>query len=227
MKSFFPGVRKFSTSDNNKAGKDLFEEISGTHVELKSGKLKTDGNCGLSTISWAIEDQESALREIFVSGTQKRRELALTGGSLAEVEVSKKETMDTLHNFFVSRLALGPASPKFGHLFKCVASGFTKLPEIVSSFESPGVNKTPLMLEADWEQGLVLYNKLFLPDESIQIVEIERKPLRFQITVAGAITGRSGRLYPNFKNSWAAPDHRKVPANYWAKSGSFHVWISG
>jgi hypothetical protein len=105
-----------------------------------------------------------------------------------------------------------------------MALGVTKLPEIKKSFDSTGTTKTPLMLMADWNSGLKLYEKAFLPTETIEVIKIERTD-RAQLVARGTTTGRTALLYPNFKNSWTAPNGKKFDAKNWVATACFHVWI--
>lgn len=224
--SFFPNGSQFTSTENNREGKDLFELKSRTHVELKSGQKMTDANSGLGTVAWALDDREGKLNSIMKSGQAERRALILRGKSGAQIEASKSKTMDDLAEFFSSKLSLGPAPARLTHYFKSVAVGVTKEGEIRGTFGSEKSTEIPLLLEADWDAGLSLYEKAFLPAEEVQIVNLGRTGDRAQIVGQGAKTGRQARLYPNFKNSWKAPNGVKYEASNWVKTPCFHVWIS-
>jgi hypothetical protein len=132
--------------------------------------------------------------------------------------------MDDLFNA-LSKTSTGLAQPKLTHYFKSMAVGITKLDEIKQSYAASGATAAPLLLKADWRLGLVLYEKAFLPNETIQVTKIERTRDRAQLTAKGSVTGRTAVLYPNFKNSWTTPDGRKFSADNWVATACFHVWI--
>lgn len=223
--SFFEHTPQFSSSDNNRHGKDLFDEVSGTQIELKSGRMMTDANSGLSTISWVISDDAGVISKIMRSGMIRRRELLLTCADVSEIESSKSETMDRLASFLDSQIGLGKASPRLDHFLRCVSVGFTKSAEIKALFEMEKKVKRPLMLEADWQSGLVLYEKAFLPDEEIVVTRIERTHDRAQVVAKGSETSNTARIYPNYKNSWKMPDGTRAAASNWVETPCFHVWI--
>jgi hypothetical protein len=222
---FFPSGAEFTSSDNNKSGKDLYEKRSRTHVELKSGPDQTDANLGLSTVAWALDDHSGDLVSVMKNGLTVRRSMLLNGASEQQIEASKAKTMDDLAAFFKSKLNIGVASDRFSHFFRCIAVGLTKGPEIKSTFRNDGPARTPLLLQASWGSGLELYKKAFLPGEEIRIIGIERTNDRAQVTVKGYQSGRTAKLYPNYKNSWTAPNGQKFPASNWVESACFHVWV--
>lgn len=223
--SFFEHKPQFSSSDNNRQGKDLFDEVSGTQIELKSGRLMTDANSGLSTISWAISDDAAMISQIMKSGMIRRRELLLTGADVSEIERSKSETMDRLASFLDSQIGLGKAPPRLDHFLRCVSMGLTKSVEVKASFQTGKEVKRPLLLEADWQSGLVLYKKAFLPDEEIIVTRIERTHDRAQVIAQGSISSNTARIYPNYKNSWKMPNGIRAAASNWVETPCFHVWI--
>lgn len=223
--SFFEHKPKFSSSDNNRQGKDLFDEVSGTQIELKSGRLMTDANSGLSTISWAIRDDGAMISQIMKSGMIRRRELVLTNAGVLEIERSKSETMNRLASFLGSQIGLGKAPPRLDHFLRCVSVGLTKSAEITASFEAGNYVKRPLLLEADWRRGLVIYEKAFLPDEEIVVTSIERTHDRAQVIAKGTISSNTARIYPNYKNSWKMPNGARAAASNWVETPCFHVWI--
>jgi hypothetical protein len=222
LDAYFPRGPKFSWSENNQLGKDLYENRTRTQIELKSGDLMTDGNPGLKSVAWALENP--IVTSVMKSGMTTRRELLLAGAPQSQIEASKSETMDLLFHAF-SEVPLGKAPPKLEHFFRCMALGLTKYGEITSSFDASEIGRTPLLLKADWEHGLVLYEKAYLPHEPIDIVTIERTQ-RTQLLVRGMISGRIGTLYPNFKNSWTSRDGVRFEAHNWVATACFHVWIS-
>lgn len=223
--SFFPEGCSFSSNDNNQDGKDLLEISTKTHIELKSGSAMTDANSGLAIVSWALSDDEGLVKKIMKGGLEARRSLLLKNANAVEIQTSKDKTMDQLAELFRSKAPLGPASDRLAHFFRSVAVGFTKSQEILVAFEKAGPSKTPLLLEANWDAGLSLYEKAFLPDEDIVVVKVERTQGRAQIVAQGKTTGRVARLYPNYKNSWKAPSGRKYEASNWVHTPCFHVWV--
>lgn len=222
---YFPTGAKFTSSENNRQGKDLFEVKSQTHIELKSGGAMTDANSGLAMVAWALEDTAGSVVSIMKGGLTHRRALLLKGASSTEIEASKSKTMDELAAFFASKLSIGPAPARLAHYFRSVAVGLTKSDEIKDAYQSDGTVSTPLLLEADWTSGLSLYEKAFLPDEQIEIIKIERTAGRAHVVARGSKTGRLAKLYPNYKNSWKAPNGQKYDASNWVETACFHVWI--
>jgi hypothetical protein len=222
LRNFFPSGSTFTSSQNNKSGKDLLETKSGTQVELKSGGAMTDGNPGLESVAWALDTPAVAI--VMKSGMDDRRKLLIAGHPRSAIDASKSKSMDELYQA-LRRTSLGPASARLSHYFRCMAVGLTKLEEIKSSFSSPDPVKTPLLLKAEWTRGLVLYEKAFLPTETIEVVRIERTTDRAHLIAKGLTTGRTATLYPNFKNSWTASNGRKFPADNWVATACFHVWI--
>lgn len=222
LRSFFPPGAVFTSSQNNKSGKDLFESNSKTHVELKSGGAMTDGNPGLESVAWALDTP--AVATVMKSGMEERRKLLLAGQPRASIDASKSATMDELFKA-LKNTSIGPASARLSHYFRSMAVGLTKLDEIQATFASTSPVKTPLLLKADWAQGLVLYDKAFLPNEQIEVLKIERTTDRAHLIARGATTGRTATIYPNFKNSWTSPDGRKFPAENWVATACFHIWI--
>jgi hypothetical protein len=225
LHGYFQGEARFSSSDNNRSGKDLLEVNSRTHVELKSGKAMTDANSGLASVAWAIEDDNGRIVSVMKEGRDERRRLLTNGASPSSITASKKRTMDDLASVFSDQVSLGQASARLTHFIKCVATGITKSGEIQSSYEAKGHSKTPLLLQIDWIDGLVVYEKAFLPSEKIDVIKIERTENRAQVIAAGRDSGRQARLYPNYKNSWRAPSGQKFEASNWVETACFHVWI--
>lgn len=223
--AFFPSGTRFSSNDNNRDGKDLLEEISGTHIELKSGGAMTDANSGLSVVSWALNDGANKVTEIMKGGLTERRALIMKGSPQSAIDVSKASTMDKLADFLKKQIAIGPAPDKLAHYFRCVAVGLTKGDEILAAYAQPGKVKTPLLLEADWNPGLVLYEKTFLPDEDIVVTRVERTQDRAHLIAEGSKTKRTAKLYPNYKNSWKLANGTRVHASNWVETACFHVWI--
>lgn len=221
LRDFFPEGAKFTSNNDNKTGKDLYESKSKTQIELKSGGAMTDGNPGLESVAWALENP--AIATAMKTGMDERRALLLANRPKSEVEASKSKTMDELFSALQST-PLGVAPERLAHYFRCMAVGLTKLEEIQEAFASSNPVKTPLMLMADWSNGLSLYEKAFLPSETLEVVKIERTD-RAQLVARGNKTGRTATLYPNYKNSWTAPTGQKFAAKNWVASACFHVWI--
>ena len=225
LNSFFPAGVKFSSNDNNKDGKDLLEELSGTQIELKSGGAMTDANSGLTIVSWAVGDSDNQITRIMKKGLTDRRALAIKRSDQSEIDKSKSQTMDALAKLLDEKIKLGPAPDTLAHYFRCVAVGLTKSQEILDSYRSTSKVKTPLLLEAEWNSGLVLYEKAFLPDEVISVTSVERTKERVQLVAKGSKSGRIAKLYPNYKNSWKLADGSRVHASNWVETPCFHVWI--
>jgi hypothetical protein len=222
---FFSTGANFTSNDDNRNGKDLFETSTNTHVELKSGKAKTEANSGLEIVSWATGDINNELALIMNQGMLERRGLALAKRPQAEIDASKSQSMDKLADHLDKIVKIGPATDHLAHFFKMVGAGVTNGDNIIESFGKGNAVTTPLLLEATWESGLKLYSKAFLPSEELIVTRIERTNKRIQLLVEGVDSKRRGRLYPNFKNSWTSPDHQKVPARNWVKSPCFQIWL--
>jgi hypothetical protein len=226
LRSFFPQGATFTSSDDNKEGKDLFETITKTHVELKSGTAMTDANSGLGIVSWATGDLKNQISKIMTEGMVERRQLAISGATSKKLDASKSATMDKLSDYLSQIVQVGPATAELTHYLKLVAAGVTNKKGIVDTFEKNERTTLPLLLEASWDLGLKLYTKAFLPDEEIIVTKIERTKDRAQLLAQGVDSQRRAKIYPNFKNSWTSSDGTKVPANYWVKTPCFHVWIN-
>ena len=226
LRTFFPSGASFSSSDDNKSGKDLFEELTKTHIELKSGGAMTDANSGVGVVSWATRDLDKKISQILESGMLDRRSLGLKGKGGVELEKSKAATMDDLSSHIRTIVEPGPATDELTHFLKSVASGVTNGRAIVDSFGKEVSPKLPLLLEASWTEGLKLYSKAFLPAEEIVVTRIERTKDRVQLLAEGVDSKRRAKIYPNFKNSWKSPEGIKVPASFWVKNPCFHVWIN-
>ncbi len=225
LRGHFSGDSKFATDDNNRSGKDLLEVNSLTHIELKSGKAMTDANPGLASVAWAIEDDNGRILTVMTEGRDERRRLLLDGASPSRIIESKRKTMDDLASVFSDQVPLGEAPGRLAHFLKCVATGITKSDEIQRSYEANENARTPLLLQIDWTDGLVRYDKAFLSSEKIEVIRIERTESRAQLIAGGRDSGRQAKLYPNYKNSWTAPNGQKFEASNWIDTACFHVWI--
>jgi hypothetical protein len=226
LRSFFPASATFTSSDDNKSGKDLFESSTKTHIELKSGAAMTDANSGLGVVSWATGDLDNEISKLTKTGMLQRRSLALEGKLKAEIDKSKSASMDELMAQLSELVVIGPATQELTHYLKLVASGVTTSRGIIDSFGKELSSNLPLLLEASWKDGLTLYSKAFYPDEEIIVTRIERTIDRVQLIAEGVDSKRRAKIYPNFKNSWKAPDGRKIPASNWVNNPCFHVWIN-
>lgn len=225
LNSYFPQGAEFSSSDNNMSGKDLLEKKTKTHIELKSGIEMTDGNVGLGSVSWAIGDSEGKLKYLMSKGVQERRKNLVSGYSNTFIEQSKIAEMEGIHDLLMEKLQVGSAPDTLQHFVRSIAQGITKAVEIQASFKSKGVAfRAPLMLQADWNQGLVEYNKGFSPDENIFVHSIDRTS-RVQLILKGENSGRVAKLYPHHRNSWKASSGQRFSADNWVSTGSFQVWI--
>ena len=226
LRSFFSDDPVFTSSNDNKIGKDLLEINSGIEVELKSGPSQTDGNPGLATVAWALDDEVTTLSHIMSDSMKVRRELYIKG-KFDEIEKSKKLTMDSLFQYFKSKIAQDTEPPpKLEHFVRCVSVGFTKRKEIEKSYNTSSIN-FPLLLQADWQEGLVVYEKSFLPQEKLRISQVVRTG-RAQIVVEGTKSLSTATIYPNYKNSWHSSDKKiYIPAENWVKNACFQVWIKG
>lgn len=222
-----------TTSDSNQSGKDLLDTVSGQTIELKSGPSMTDANAGLGSIAWALnEDDGAPLRALFSSSAADRRALYLRDpgpvrpATIDALHASKRKTMDEALDYIMKRVSVGAeASKRMSHFLRCVGDGLTTAHAIQSSFERPTRN-LPLLLMADWSEGLVPYSKSFLPCERIIVTALDRNPERFQLVLTGELSGRSAMIYPHYKNSYRdTATGRVVPCEYWVKNPCFHVWI--
>jgi len=223
--TYFPPGARFISSDNNQLGKDLLEVNSSTHIELKSGKEMTDCNSGLTIVSWALNDDSREIAMVLKGGRDKRRQLLLTGATALTIEASKSATMDELAAIMKRLLSVGPSPPRLSHYLRCIALGITTADQLKALFLATSSLKQPLMLQIDWAIGLKEYEKSFAPSEGIDVVRIERTPDRVIVEAVGVKSGRKATLYPNYKNSWKAPDGRKFEASNWVETPCFQVWV--
>lgn len=226
----FSPDESFTTSENNAEGKDLFATRAGRHVELKSPDGRTDANVGVASIEWALDDSSRRLAHIMKEGMQERRGIWIDAGDPsardAAVHSSKLWQMRQLLDYFESRIHVGGyAGPRLSHYARCVAVGLTKLTEIRSSFGQAEVAE-PLLLVADWDEGLMTYEQRFLPNENIRIDELtgSDESARVSLRLRGEESMRFCLIYPHFKNSYRH-DAVTIPASAWVKNACFHVWI--
>lgn len=219
---------KFTGSFNNLLGKDLRETRTGMEVELKSGSSMTDSGNGLEIVGWALDDHAEPLQKIMRDGMFERRKMLEAGASPVEIERHKARSMDALSAYFLTRYAPGDeARPRLSHFLRCISVGLTKGKEIREFFERFGEARLPLMLQADWDKGLVPYAKAFLSDERLSVERIERSAIRAQMIVVGDQSRRTAKLYPNFKNGWTSRARgKRFGAENWIETACFHVWIT-
>lgn len=228
---FLPDDTSFSSSDDNRSGKDLIGNNSSTAVELKSPDGKTDANPGTSTISWAVGDDSNLLSKKMTSTMKERRLIWLNRSAseaerLERIDSSKLDLAVWLERYFEERLGVGKAVPtRMRHFAYCVSVGLTKLPEIKASLQNSTVD-LPLLLVADWDEGFKRYEQAFAPYEEVVTTSIVRdaQTHRVTVTMKGSATGRGCRLYPHYKNTYRARGEA-VPASCWAATPCFHVWI--
>ena len=227
LRESFPENSQFTSSQNNMDENDLREEVTGTNIELKSGPLQTAANSGLSTISWALDDTQGKLSDIMGKRSMAIRRGLYLSGDLAGVESSKVESMNQLYSLFSSKVSAGSIPPpKLEHFVRCVGLGFTKLSAIKSRYAGIPL-RSPLMLQANWETGLEIYDSSYLPDEALVISEVSRTGGRAQIKVRGRESGTETCLYPHYKNSWHSSNGlQTVPAENWVKTACFHIFIN-
>lgn len=221
----FPPGARFTSSDNNRSGKDLLEINSSTQIELKSGEEMTDCNSGLQIVSWALNDDSREISKVLKGGLNERRQLLLAGATALTIEASKSATMDRLASLMKELLSVGPSPPRLSHYLRCVALGITTGHQIRAFFLATSSLSRPLLLQIDWGTGLKEYEKSFTPSERVDVVRIERTPDRVVVEAAGVESGRKATLYPNYKNSWKAPDRRRFEASNWVKNPCFQVWV--
>jgi len=162
---------------------------------------------------------------VLKGGLDERRQLLLTGATALTIEASKSATMDRLTSTMNNLLSVGPSPPRLSHYLRCIALGITTTKQIKTLSLATSSLSQPLLLQIDWGIGLKEYEKSFAPSEGIDVVRIERTPDRVIVEAAGVKSGRKATLYPNYKNSWKAPDGRKFEASNWVATPCFHVWV--
>lgn len=219
---------------NNREGKDLRALPSGREIELKSGLTKTDANLGLATVAWAVGDAEGAaiLRRIMRDSMIGRRRIWLETKDTFRrdklVYSSQVQTMNELVAYFNERLSPGTAaSSRLSAFARAVTLGYTTAKSIQNYANDLISDRTssPLLLQADWEMGFVLYGKAFDPAERIITGAAKRNAKRMDIRLQGETSKLDFLLYPNYKNSY----HRgttRIPAAVWVNTPCFHVWIN-
>lgn len=226
------GSETFTTDDANLDGKDLFAVESDLDIELKSGPAMTDAQSGLGSVAWALgDDNKEELTTIMSESMKSRRKLYLEMTArhedpMASINQSKSATMDAVYAYFSQKVTVGTEAPaRLSHFGRCVALGLTKQKEILAAFDGAD-SKLPLLLQADWDRGLVKYEKGFDPSERVLVTEISRGTERAKVAAAGEKSGRKMTLYPHYKNSFHhRPSGVSIPAKCWVQTACFHVWI--
>lgn len=224
LRSYFSHDSKFETSANNRVGSDLIEVRTKVPIELKSGSQKTDGNSGIEIVSWALGDDDKSELSKIMSDPMKVRQKLYSAGNFQGILDSKKATMESLYEYFCARVEEDQlAPPRLKHFVICMTKGLTKSEEIKSTF-SGGSVKAPLLLEANWDDGLRRYENCFLPEEEIEVDSIDLTESRAQLVCQGRSSQIKVRIYPNFKNSYKH-GRTRIPADNWVANACFHVWV--
>ena len=154
LRSTFGEEVEFSTTDVNLRGADLYIEDADQWIELKTGSV-TDANAGISTIAWAIgDDDDSELSQIMRHSMVERRAMA-EAGDLNGIRSSQDNTMDKLEIYFRERLTENELAPTFlCHYSRCVARCVTKKEESMSLMNITEAEwKTPRVFHANWKDG--------------------------------------------------------------------------
>ena len=218
-----PGDKVVHAGFNNLVRKDLDFMPSGRQIEVKSGKAKTDANPGVGPMSWYFGDPDPAVLRAIMAGSRDER--WRLRGDQAAVAASKKRTIDALERYLHARFKVGaPAPERLALTVRAMVIGFTTKAAI-SAYMVRGGSRGPLLLEADAARGLVPYGRSFLPGEQITVASISRGDERVTLTLRGAKSGVTARIYPNWKNHWTHSGIR-VKADHWVASPCFHVWFS-
>lgn len=236
LRRIFGKEVEFSTTNVNIRGADLYIEDKNQWIELKTGSV-TDANPGISTISWAMgDDDDSELSQIMSHSMIERRMMA-EAGDLNGVRSSQDNTMDKLENYFRERLTENELAPPFlCHYSRCVARCVTKKDESISFLNTPEAEwATPRVFYANWKDGWNEISRPFDIDEDIIVTEIVRKIShsgqrslkvpRAQFRVKGVSSNRTALYYPNYKNSYKTLDGKRIEAKHWVRTACFHVWI--
>ncbi len=191
----------------------------------------TDANAGLGSVAWALGGDVIRLRNIMSESMKHRRAVYLRSAptdianAMPEIEASKDRTMREVEAYMLTLAPVGlPAPPRLAHFARCVALGFTKENEIRLAFESEYA-ELPILLQADWSSGLVLYEKAFDETERIIVEKVERSGLRAKLVVRGEDTGRQMLLYPHYKNSYVDRTGSRIPADCWVATACFNIWV--
>lgn len=236
LRRIFGKEVEFTTTDVNVRGADLWIKDTDQWIELKTGSV-TDANAGISTIAWAMGDDDASELSQIMSHSMFERRVMAEAGDLNGVISSQNNTMDKLETYFRERLVENElAPPSLCHYSRCVARCATKKEESISLIDIPEAEwKTPRIFHANWKDG---WNEVFRPfdvGEDIVVAEIVRKSPsyskrspgvpRAQFRVKGALSNRTALYYPNYKNSYETSDGKRIEAKHWVQTACFHVWI--
>lgn len=235
LEADFPGER-FVTDEVNARGRDLTAVPSGTPIELKSGRATTEANLGISTVAWALGEPHYELMAIFTRGKLERRQLSERVPELLptdrRVVASKRAECAALAAYFRQYLRTGDDVPqRLGHLAHCVGVGITTLAGMRRALDGGLPEIGTMLYAADWRRGLIPYSLAYVPGETFLTQRVRRANEgmdavgRLSIRIQGALSGRSLRLYPHYKNSWRPRNGRAVEAAHWVQNPCFHVWV--
>lgn len=220
---FAPKRPRFTSSDDNREGADLFEEHTQRRIELKTGAV-TDANAGLSTIAWTLTGDVGTLRRIMADSAVLRRELFMAN-DMEAIAASKEATTTALREYFASRLTVDRSAPsRLQHYIRCVAHGVTTLKECQSLYGIPESEwDKRLILHASWEHGWSSFSRPLGAQEDIRVHRIH-VDARLTVEMRGSASGGTAIVYPHYKNSFK--DARgTVPAEHWVRNPCFHVWL--
>lgn len=224
---------EFVSSRDNQWGADLQVRPTGQMIELKSGGPVTDANAGVSTVAWALGDSGSALKRIMSESMKDRRQLYLDGDTRG-VHRSKRQTMEQLIEYLRQHLTISsPAPLRLQHYMRCVAMGITTRKEIERLEGRERIlDSAPRILHADLPRGWRSEEHAFEEREAIVVERIdmsdpslESDVPRVTLMLRGLMSGRMGKIYPHYKNSYRLKTGGKIPANCWVQTACFHVWI--
>lgn len=230
LATYFGHDEVYETSNDNRAGKDLFAVRAQRDIELKSPTGRTDANPGVSSLSWAFDDETDRLSEIMRGRISERIEIWLSTDSVetreARIHASKLLQQGELKDYLNDVVEMGhPVRDRLAHFVRSIARGITTLKTIRTTFENPP-DKYPLLLVADWEVGLLEYDQAFDDSELIRAESLIAEPERARISLRlrGDRTSQSALIYPHYKNGKTVSGTR-VPAHAWVATPCFHVWI--
>lgn len=224
------------TNQNNRSGSDFVEAITGTDIEIKLGGA-TDGNLGLSTLEWALEDQGSIHSIMVDEGQLERRQLILDGVTDVSLLEHKRGTAEYLRQHFVSKLTVGEYAPdKLAFLAVCVSRGIKNLNDIEAAWisklngELDTEKRTPLMLMRP-NGNFILKDKAFKFGQRFIIEHVGaglRSPATKIIMRSKSSDGNPGfqvEIRQHYKNSYTDREGNKTPARFWVNNACFNMWI--
>lgn len=218
-----------TTSNNNRAGNDIEESLSGWSFELKLGHM-TDANIGIETMEWAL-DLPTKIRDIMASNGYKiRREMYLNNIDKQLILGHKNNSKIEMERLLLTKLTLGEVAPaKLSHTAICISRGITKFDEIRDSYgkvETPSQQISMLVLNKDGKFNM--YNKAFPYNE---IFNVEKCGLGeqgggTQVILRGKESQKTIKFLQHFKNSYTdSKSGIKIPAEFWVETPCFNVWI--